>query len=96
MANDNELVIRTRDFKLAPDVESYVQNLSNDGTLERLSKEANLNADTIRNMPLGKICDIFVERASKGLLPGDVIVFGNYGTFEIYTDGTEWRKDCYL
>ena len=39
MVNDVEIVIRTIDFKLAPDVEHYVQLLSNNGTLEKLSKE---------------------------------------------------------
>ena len=34
MANDDEIVIRPHDFKLAPDVEHYVQTLSDNGTEE--------------------------------------------------------------
>lgn len=87
MVNDNEIVVRTRDFKLTPDVEHYVQSLLNKGTLEKLSKEGNLNADTIRNMPLGGMCDIFVENVGKSLEPGDVIIFRDTGTFEIFAGG---------
>ena len=89
MTNDSEIVIRTRDFELGPDVELYVQRLSKDGTLERLSKENNLNAETIKNSPLSKMCDIFVEDGTKLLQAGDVIIFGHYGTFEVNTGGGE-------
>ena len=67
---------------------STVQSLLKNGTLEKLSKEGNLKADTIRNMPLGRMRDIFVEEAGKLLVVGDIIIFGDTATFEIFTGGS--------
>ena len=39
-------------------------------------------------MPLGRMCDIFVEKVGKSLESGDVIIFGETGTFEIFVGGT--------
>jgi len=46
MVNDGEIIVRTRDFKMAPDVELYIQTMKNNGILEKLSQEGNLNAET--------------------------------------------------
>ena len=87
MTNDEEIVIRSRDFKMSPDVEHYVEMLSKKGVLEKLSKEGNLNAETIRGLALGKMCDIFVEDVGRTLKPGDIIIFGETATFELFTGG---------
>lgn len=87
MANDTEIIVRARDFEIAPDVELYVEKLRKNGTLEKLSHEGNLNAETITNTALGKMCDIFAEEVGKKLEISDIIIFGNEGTFEINTGG---------
>lgn len=84
MVNDEKIIIRTRDFKMGPDVELYVQSMKKNGILENLSKEKNLNAETLRNTPLEKMCDIFDEKVGKSLQSGDLIIFGETGNFEIY------------
>ena len=89
MANKVEFVIRARDFEIAPDVELYVEKMSKNGTFEKLSQENNLNAETIRNTSLGKMCNIFVEESGKLLEAGDIIIFGDTATFEIFTDGSD-------
>ena len=87
MVNDVEIVVRARDFEMGPDIELYIQTMKNDGTLERLSGEGNLNAETLRKSSLGRSCDIMVEETGKQLEVSDVIIFGNTGTFEIFTGG---------
>jgi len=87
MANDNEIIVRAKDFEIAPDVEMYVDKLRKNGTLEKLSQEGNLNAETIKNTSLGKMCDIFVEETGNKMEIGDIIIFGNEGTFEFNTGG---------
>lgn len=87
MVNDDEIIVRARDFELAPDVEMYVDKLRKDGTLEKLSQEGNLNVETIKNTPLGKMCNIYAEETGKKMEIGDIIIFGNEGTFEINTGG---------
>ena len=88
MANDDEIIVRTLDFNMSPDVEHYIQTLSRKGILEKLSKEGNLNVSTIKSMPLGRICDIFVEDAAKKLSSGDIIIFGDTATFEVFAGGS--------
>ncbi|MCE2507135.1 MAG: hypothetical protein J4F36_11870 [Nitrosopumilaceae archaeon] len=58
--------------------------MKNNGTLEKLSGEGNLNAETLKNTSLGKMCDIFVEEVGKSLKSGDVLIFGDEATFEIF------------
>ena len=87
MANNDDIIVRAYDFKMLPDVELYVEMLSKKGTLEKLSKENDLNVEAIRDMPLGKMCDIFTGDAGKRLEPGDIIIFGKTATMEVYTGG---------
>lgn len=54
MANDTEIIVRTKDFELGPDVEIYVQKLQKDGTLDKLSEEGNLNAESLKKNSIGK------------------------------------------
>lgn len=86
MVNDDQIVLRAKDFKMGPDVENYVQKLKKDGTLLKLSKEGNLTVDSLKKTSLGRTCDIFQE--SVGLMdPGDVLIFGDSATFEVITGG---------
>ncbi|MBC8251595.1 MAG: hypothetical protein H8E89_08420 [Candidatus Nitrosopelagicus sp.] len=87
MTNDNEIIVRARDFKMGPDVEHYVETLKKNGTLEKLSQENNLNVESIKNTSLGKMCDIFAEETGHKLEVSDIIIFGETGTFEIYVGG---------
>lgn len=80
MINDNEIIDRARDFEMAPDVEIYVQRLQKDGILTKLSAEDNLNAETIQNTSLKKMCDIFVEETREKIESGEGIIFGNSAT----------------
>jgi len=65
MTNDSEIVVSVRDFEVGPDVEHYIQTMKNNGTLEKLSGEGNLNAEALKDTSLGKMCDIFVENVEK-------------------------------
>jgi len=87
MTNEEEIVIRAKDFEMGPDVELYIRKMKTDGTLEKLSQERNLNTNTLKNTSLGKMCDIFPETVGRRLESGDVIIFGNFGTFEMFTGG---------
>ena len=87
MTNDVEIVVRARDFEIAPDVEHYVETLKKKGILEKLSQEGHLNVESIKNTSLGKMCDIFTEDVGRKLEVSDMIIFGETGTFEIYTGG---------
>ncbi|WP_428325654.1 hypothetical protein [Nitrosopumilus sp.] len=87
MVNDSQIVVRARDFEIAPDVEHYVETLKKNGTLEKLSKEDNLNVKSIKNTSLSKMCDIFTEEIGCKLEVSDIVIFGETGTFEIYSGG---------
>lgn len=87
MTNDGEIIIRVKDFEMSPDIELYIQSMKNKGTLEKLSNEGNLNVETIQKSLLGKSCDIMVEKIGRRLESGDIIIFGDTGTFEIYAGG---------
>jgi len=89
MTNDYVIVIRTRDFKMGPDVENYVQTLKNNGTLDRLSKEGNLNLKSIKNTSLGKMCDMFDGFPKDKMQSGDIIIFGDSTAFYVQTGGSE-------
>lgn len=84
MTKDNQIVVRARDFELGPDVEMYIQNMKKNGILEKLSNEGNLNAETLKNTNLGKMCDVFVEEMGKTLKSGDILIFGDDATFDIF------------
>ena len=87
MTNDDVIVVRARDFKMAPDVENYVQKLFEDGIFSELSKQRDLNVDEIKKMPLGKVCDIFVQKPGIDFMASDILINGETGTFEIFTGG---------
>lgn len=87
MTNDNQIVIRAREFKMGPDVEHYLQKLKKDGTLKKLSEEGNLTVDSIKNTSLGNMCDIFEESFGMKMEPGDILIFGDSANFELMTGG---------
>lgn len=87
MTNDDVIIIRARDFKMAPDVEIYIQKLFKDGVLSELSKQRDLNVGEIKKMPLGKVCDIFEQKPGMDFMASDILINGETGTFEIFTGG---------
>ena len=58
--------------------------MQSNGTLEKLSSEGNLNTETIKNTSLGKMCDIFSEDVGKSLKSGDILIFGDEVTFDVF------------
>ena len=83
----NEIIVRTRDFKLLPDVEHYIQHLKDDGVLEKLARQNKLTAEELKKLPLGRMCDIFEENVGRNMESGDIVIFSDTGEFEVYTGG---------
>jgi len=40
-------------------------------------------------MALGRMCDVLIEEVGKHLEVGDIIIFGDSATFEIFTGGAD-------
>ena len=87
MVNDDQIVLRPKEFKMGPDVENYVQKLAKDGTLAELSKNGNLTVDSLKNTALGRLCNIFEETVGIKMEPGDILIFGDSASFEVITGG---------
>ncbi len=84
----NEIIVRTRDFELLPDVEHYIQHLKDEVVLEKLASENKLTVEELKKLPLGRMCDIFEENVGQNMESGDVVIFSDTGNFEVYTGGT--------